>query len=695
MTTTNKYRLGIDAGGTFTDFVLTEKSGGVHVFKSPSTPQDGTIAIRNGLQQMSDALGESIESIVQNCDLCINGTTVALNALIEKKGVKVGLICTDGHEDSIEIRLGHKEDGHRYDAQYPPAYMLVPRHLRKPVRERILADGTIKTEMNEQDVLDAIAYFKEQGVDSIAISFMWSIRNPQHELRVKELVQEHMPNAFITLGTEVYPQIREYTRTSTTVVNAYLSPVMAKYVEKITDYFDELGIKYPVRYFQSNGGLAVGGIMQERAVNAINSGPASAPQAGLYIGKPFGIDNVITVDMGGTSFDITLTKNGKTNLNRNIDFLRYRIGVPMIQVETLGAGGGSIASVDEFGMMSVGPESAGSQPGPVCYGLGGEEPTVTDANLVLGYLNPDAVLGGTITLDRDRALAAITEKVAKPLNITPEKAAFGVSTIVNVNMVAGIRRVSIERGYDPRDFALVCAGGAAGMHIISLAEEMGIEKALVPKVASVFCAFGQTISDVKYHYLASEPMLLNKESDHNLLNERLEHLEQIGTNNLLKDDFTPEQISIQRTVEMRYVGQLHECSVDIGNTAINADTVDDILQAFHDRHKQLYTYSEPHNPVELVNLETTISGSLEKPKYPELPNGGTDAEHALVGTRDALFDDTGTWVKTKIYDGEKLLGNNVVVGPAIIEEPTTNIVIRPDWQAVLNVSGCYLLAKKS
>lgn len=690
----NKYRLGIDAGGTFTDFVLTEKAGGVRVFKSPSTPQDGTIAIRAGLEQISEELQKPIEAIVQDCDLCINGTTVALNALIEKKGVKVGLICTDGHEDSIEIRLGHKEDGYRYDAKYPPAYMLVPRYLRRPVRERIISDGSVKTTLNEQDVLDAIAFFKEQGVESVAISFMWSILNPEHERRAKALVKEHMPEAFVCIGTEVHPQIREYTRTSSTVVNAYLSPVMERYVDKIGKYFRELGIKYPVRYFQSNGGLAVGSIMRERAVNAINSGPASAPQAGLYIGKPFDIDNIITVDMGGTSFDITLTKDGKTNVNRNIDFLRYRIGVPMIQVETLGAGGGSIASVDEFGMISVGPESAGANPGPVCYGLGGQEPTVTDANLILGYLNPNAVLGGSITLDRDSAYKAVVEKVAKPLDISAEKAAYGISTIVNLNMVNGIRRVSIERGYDPRDFALVCAGGAGGMHIIALAEEMGIETVLVPKVASVFCAFGQTISDVKYHYSASEPMLLNKDSDFSLLNNKLENFEQQGQERLLKDDFTQAQISIQRTVEMRYVGQLHECSVDIANETIDKVSIEKILKAFHDRHKQLYTYSEPHNPVELINLETTISGSLTKPEYPELADGGDNPARAFTHMRKALFDDTGTWIETKVYDGEKLLGNNIVVGPAIIEEPTTNIVIRPGWQAKLELSGCYYLSKQ-
>ena len=310
----NDFRIGVDAGGTFTDFVLAEKTGDIHLFKAPSTPEDGTLAIANGLQQIANKFNRPIEDIIQACDLCINGTTVALNALIQMTGVKVGLLCTKGHEDSIEIRLGHKEEGHRYDASYPPAPQIATRDRRFPIRGRILADGTEHEPLNEQDILDAIEVLKQQDVQAVAISFVWSIRNTEHEQRAKELIEQHMPGVFVCCGSEVYPQIKEYTRTSTTLVNAYLSPVMASYVHKIDDYFKALGAEQPVRYFQSNGGLAVGNIMRERAVNAINSGPASAPQAGLYIASAFGIDNIITVDMGGTSFDITMAKSGRTSL---------------------------------------------------------------------------------------------------------------------------------------------------------------------------------------------------------------------------------------------------------------------------------------------------------------------------------------------------------------------------------------------
>lgn len=689
----NLYRLGIDAGGTFTDFVLADNAGNVHLFKAPSTPEDGTKAISAGLTQISEALGVSAKEIVENCDLCINGTTVALNALIEKKGVRVGLLCTAGHEDSIEIRLGHKEEGYRYDAQYPPAYMLSPRHLRKPVRERVLADGTVHTPLQEEDVRAAVESFKNQGVESVAISFLWSVRHPEHERRAAQIVREMMPDAFVCTGSEVYPQVREYTRTSTTVVNAYLSPVMGRYVSKIDNYFNNLGAKASVRYFQSNGGLAPGAAMKERAVNAINSGPASAPQAGMYVATPLGLDNVITVDMGGTSFDITLTKGGQTNLNKNIDFLRYRIGVPMIQVETLGAGGGSIARLNEFGMLEVGPESAGANPGPVCYGKGGTRPTVTDANLVLGYLNPQTVLGGTIRLNAEAAREAIRSEIAEPLGISVEKAAYGITTIVNLSMVNGIRRVSIERGYDPRDFVLVGAGGAAGMHLAALAEEMGIDTALVPKVASGLCAFGQIISDVKYNHLATYPMRLDQDADLEALNQRFTALEQDGIAQLKSDGFAETEIASERSLEMRYAGQIHECTVEIGNEPISAENLPKILELFHQRHASLYTYAEPHNPVELVNFESTLIGKVSKPNPPRIAEGDQDARHALIAHRQMLFNDHGIWQETPVYKGDLLLARNCIAGPAVIEEATTNIVVLPGWEITLEPSGTYRMIR--
>ncbi len=687
------YRLGVDAGGTFTDFVLADQSGQVRLYKTLSTPSDPTQAIKNGLQLITEDLGKSAQEIVSNCDLCINGTTVGLNALIQHKGSKTGLICTAGHEDSIEIRLGHKEDGYRYDPEFPPARMLAPRYLRKGVRERVISDGSIKTPMNEADVRAACRLFKKEGIKSIAISFLWSVLNPAHERRAGEIVLEMIPDAILTIGSELYPQVREYTRTSTAITNAYLAPTLKKYVAAVDKYFADLGAKYPVRYFQSNGGLAIGEAMGDRSVYAINSGPASAPQAGLYVAAPFKNNNVITLDMGGTSFDITLTKDGVTNLNKNIDFLRYRIGVPMIQVETLGAGGGSIARIDEMGLMQMGPQSAGADPGPACYSQGGTQPTVSDANLVLGYLNPVGLVGGRLPLDKKKAHAAIKKHIADPLGISVERAAYGMFTIVNNNMVNGIRRVSVERGYDPRDFVLVGAGGATAAHITALASEMGVDTVILNKLASGLCAFGQIISDVKYNFMATCPVRVGVKGTNSRVNKLYKEIEAKGVKHLLADGFPKAKIDIKRSIEMRYVGQVHECTVEIGNFEINDATIDKIMEAFHKRHEQLYTYAERHSAVEVVNIESTLYGRVKKPKSPKIGKGESLAK-ALKGHRKAVFAASGKGEKTPVYDGDKLGAGATVKGPAIIEEVTTTIVIEPGWTAKLDPSGSYVVTNK-
>jgi len=687
------YRLGIDAGGTFTDFVLADKSGNIKIYKTLSTPNDPTKAIQDGLQLISDDLEISSEDIISQSDLCINGTTVGLNALIQHKGSPVGLICTEGHEDSIEIRLGHKEDGYRYDPDYPPAVMLSPRYLRKGIRERILSNGKIKIPINEDDVRDACKIFINEGIDTIAISFIWSVLNQSHEIIAEKIVREMMPKAFVTVGSKLYPQIREYTRTSTAVTNAYLSPTLKSYVSAINEYFTNLGGENNVRYFQSNGGLATGELMIDRPVYAINSGPASAPIAGLSIAKSFNYQNVITVDMGGTSFDITLTKEGSTNLNKNIDFLRYRIGIPMIQVETLGAGGGSIGWIDQMGLLQVGPHSAGANPGPACYDNGGEKPTVSDANLVLGYLNPEGLVGGKLPLNYKNAFNSIEENIAKPLEIEVQKAAYGIFTIVNNNMVNGIRRVTVERGYDPRDFVLVAGGGATGAHITALAREMGIDTVLVSKLSSGLCAYGQIISDVKYNFMATVPTRLNSLKAAEEINNSFRDIESKGIKYLNKDGFEEKNINIYRSLEMRYVGQIHECTVNIDFFEITNETLKNIKEAFHNRHKELYTYSETESPVELVNIESTMYGRIDRPTYLELENKD-QINNALKTSRNLIFSETGNLIKTPVYDGNKLSPGNKINGPAVVEEDTTTLVIEPEWFLELHKSGTYIIKRK-
>ena len=688
------YRLGIDAGGTFTDFVLADKSSNVKIYKTPSTPNDPTKAIENGLALISEDLGVSPEDIISQSDLCINGTTVGLNALIQHKGSLVGLVCTKGHEDSIEIRLGHKEDGYRYDPDYPPAVMLSPRYLRRGIGERIISNGTIKTPMNEHEVREACKLFIDNDIKTIAVSFIWSVLNPSHEIKAAQIIKEMMPDAIITIGSELYPQIREYTRTSTAITNAYLSPILKNYVSAINEYFINLGGENKVRYFQSNGGLATGKVMSERSVYAINSGPASAPQAGLSVCDPFDYKNIITVDMGGTSFDITLTKDGNTNLNKNIDFLRYRIGIPMIQVETLGAGGGSVGWIDEMGLLQVGPQSAGADPGPACYNKGGNDPTVSDANLVLGYLNPDGLIGGKLPLNYKNAFNSIEEKIAKPLNLSVKKAAYGIFTIVNNNMVNGIRRVSVERGYDPRDFVLVAAGGATGAHITALASEMGINTVIVSKLSSGLCAYGQIISDVKYNYMATIPVRLDENCDYEKINRLFKDIETKGKEHLINDGFNEEEIDVYRSMEMRYLGQIHECTVNIETFDIDNKTIEKVKDAFHKRHEELYTYSELQSPVELVNIESTLYGRIDRPDPSEIESD-TLLKEAIKSSRNLIFSNSGESIKTPVYDGNFLSDGHQIDGPAVVEEDTTTLVIEPGWLLKLHKSGTYIINRKN
>ena len=686
-----QYRLGIDAGGTFTDFILADKLGELQIFKVLSTPSDPTQAIKNGLALITEETGLTAEEIVSNSDLCINGTTVGLNALITHNGAKTGLIATQGHADSIEIRLGHKEDGYRYDPDYPPATMLVPRYLRRGIRERVISNGSVYTPLNEEDVRDACRHFLAEGVESVAISFVWSVLHTDHENRAAEIVREMMPDVRLTVGSQLYPQVREYTRTSTAIVNAYLAPILQRYVEAIDLYFQQLGSQHPVRYFQSNGGLALGKVVANQSVYAINSGPASAPQAAMEVAAPWGYKNIITCDMGGTSFDITLTKDGQANVNKNIDFLRYRIGIPMIQVETLGAGGGSIGWIDSMGLMQMGPQSAGSEPGPACYSQGGENPTTTDANLTMGYLNADGLVGGRLPLDTDKARMAIKTKLADPLGLSVEETAYGMFTIVNNNMVNAIRRVSVERGYDPRDFVLMGAGGATGAHITALAREMGINTVLISKLASGLCAYGQIISDVKYNYMAPAPIRMEGAAAAKTLDDLFNGLETRGLKDLSGDGFTEDRITIRRSLDMRYVGQVHECTVDIEQFEVTEATLQDIITAFHRRHKELYTYDETDSDVEVVNVESTIAGHVDKPKGMKV-GPGKGAEAALKGMRQMVFTADGIAVEAPVYDGGIMGAGDTLQGPAVIEEVTTTIVVEPGWSVNLHESGVYVLS---
>lgn len=669
------YRIGIDTGGTFTDLVLVGSDGRVELFKTPSTPQDPPLAIRTGIDLISEYLGCTVPELLGDCDMIIHGTTVALNALIQLTGAKVGLFCTRGHEDSLEIRNGHKEDGHRYDFRYPAATMLVPRHLRVPVTERVMSDGRVRTPLDEADVLRGIELFRREGVEAIGVSFMWSFLHPAHERRVGELVSEALPGVHLTLSVDLLPQIREYTRTSTVAVNAYLQPNLAAYIEAIEEMLVGLGYRNPIRYVQSNGGLTSGRTFVQRAVSALNSGPAAGPSASLYYAGRLGRRNVLTLDMGGTSSDISLAPEGRVDLVKDVDIGRYRVGIPLVNVISIGAGGGSIAWLDRQGMLHVGPQSAEAVPGPASYMRGGTDATVTDALVVLGYLNQSALLGGRMPIDSDAARAAVQERVAGPLGIPLERAAHGIFDVVNANMIGGIRSVSVERGHDPRDFSLVAGGGATSAHAGRLAAELGIRTTIVPRVASGLCAFGEAVADVKHTYLASYTATLPR-LDPTRLNELFLELERRGKADLGEEGFAEEDIVLERSVEMKYVDQVHECNVSIPRFEVTAERLPEIEDAFHRRHEALYTYCERDNMPELINVEVNVYGRSPEPLAPEVSaNGGTPP--APREERTAYFHEFREYRPTPVYTGATLQPGHTVDGPAILEEETTTIVVFP------------------
>jgi len=686
------YRLGIDAGGTFTDFVLADHEGRTWLFKAESSPDDPTRALAAGFRQIEERLGLDARTLIESAELCVNGTTIALNALIQHAGARVGLLATAGHEDSLEIRLGQKEEGYRYNPKYPPARMLVERYYRRPVRERLLADGSVLMPLNENDVVEACEFFRREGIEAVAISFVWASVNPAHERRAAEIVRELLPEVYVSVGSDVLPQIREYTRTSTAVLNAYLGPSIANYVREVAGFFASRGGASRLRYFQSNGGMASQEEFARRAIYAVNSGPAAAPRAGTFVARPLGVDNLITVDMGGTSFDVTLCRSGRTNIAKDVDFLRYRLGIPVIQVEMLGAGGGSIAAVDPYGMLCVGPRSAGVNPGPACYRRGGERPTVTDANVVLGYLNQQALLGGRLAIDAGAARAAVAQHVAEPLGVSVEKAAYGIFRVVNTNMVAGIRRVSVERGYDPREFSLVAAGGATGTHITALAAEIGIRSVLVPKLASGLCAFGQVLSDVKYNYMAACPGRLDEQTDFLRIEWLFEDLEAEGRRVLRAEGFADDAIRVERSLDMRYVGQIHECTVSLGSGRLTAASLPFLRQRLDEQHTRLFTYCEPDSPVEIVNIESTVYGLHGE--LPVRPYDDAAAAADPVREQRKVYLGQGDDIvplAIPVYDGEHIRCGQPIEGPALIEEPTTTILVEAGWQAVLERNGVYRL----
>lgn len=681
------YRIGIDIGGTFTDLVLADQEGRIHLAKTPSTPKNPPIAMKAGLDELARTVGLNRTELLAQTDLILHGTTVGLNTLLQLKGAKVGLLCTKGFRDSIEIRLAYKEE--RLDRAYAPPPPLVPRYLRLPVEERVDKDGRIMIPLCEDDVRRHIEVFRREGVQAVAICFLWSFLNPEHERRAGRLVEELFPEAYVYLSVDVWPQIREYDRTSTTVVSAYIGPAIDAYIKQIDTFLSAQGYEGALRYVQSNGGIAAAEAVLKRPAVLLKSGPASGPTAGLFFAQHFGIQDIVTVDMGGTSFDTCLVRRGLPDVAQFTDVARYRVSVPMVNINTIGAGGGSIAWIDA-GLLRVGPHSAEADPGPACYLRGGTEPTVTDANVVLGYLNPEALLGGRFPIDAEAARRAVEERVARSLGITVSHAALSIFNLVNRNMALAIQEISLERGHDPRDYSLVVGGGSGPIHAWRLAQSLGIHKVLIPKLASTFCAFGALAANLRHDYGVGYTVRI-EQSDIERMNTAYEQMETMGRHELAREGAHEDQVVVQRKMELRYIQQIYEVPILVPNHRISPADIPTLIVRFHDEHERLYTYSDRSESCEVISLGVTVIGKLSPLSLAAGSPTQDGTEPALIGTRPVLFEEFEFYQPTPVYDGGRLTGGEIITGPAIIEEPTTTIVVFPGSVVTLDPVGVYIM----
>jgi N-methylhydantoinase A len=686
------YLVGIDIGGTFTDFVIIDDRGEVTLWKEDSTPDDPKAAIEKGLAALTGVLGTSMTELLSSTEAFIHGSTIATNTLIQRNGGPVGLLCTEGFRDVLLFRDGFKPE--RFNVHLVRPDDFVDRYLRIGVGGRVNVDGEEVVPLDEDAIRTAAGRFREAGVKAIAVAFLWSVVNGSHEDRAAEILREENPDIPVLTSKDVLSEIREWERTSATVLSAYVLPKIGDYLQRLEGFLNENELAHPAQYMQINGGCASVGEIMQRPVNTLGSGPAAAPAAAAFHlaagagdadangSSPVPSDgNVITVDMGGTSFDVCLIREGRPAMSRAIQVEFQPIGVSGVEVQSIGAGGGSIAWIDGGGALRVGPQSAGAKPGPACYGAGGEEPSVTDANVVLGYLSPDAFLGGRRVLRDDLSRKAIASRVSEQLGLTELEGAAGIIEVVNANMVGGIRSVSVERGIDPRGFMLVSGGGAGGLHAARLARQLGMRKVMIPPEASTFCAFGMTVTDVRHDYTFSHHAL-STTMDVSELDEPFARLEKTARERLRSDGFNDDKISLERSVDVRYRNQVHELTVPIPSAEhYSAEDLQTILDRFHAEHHSQFTYSLPDVPVEFLHWR--VAAIAESPRVPRVPSAPAEdpvkaGEAALTGRRQAYFPEHGGMVDTPVYSTTKLAPRARITGHAIIESPNTTLVINPD-----------------
>lgn len=672
-------RIAVDTGGTFTDICLLEDlTGTIHVAKVPSTPSDPAKAVIQGVKQLMAELDLRAVDI----RFFLHGTTVATNALLEGKGAPTALLTTEGFEDVLLI--GRQNRPRLYDFWAKRPRPIVPRFFCYGVPERILFTGEIHRPLNESRVLEFIGDIREKGIKSIAVCLLHAYANPVHEQRIKALIGQTYPEAFVTASSEILPEYREYERMSTVCINAYVMPKVNSYIAHLAGMLGELGVSSKLYIMQSNGGVITAETARESSARTVLSGPAGGALTGAYLSKSLISPNVITIDIGGTSSDICLIKDGQPNLTTESDIEGYPIKLPMIDINTIGAGGGSIAWIDQGGALRVGPQSAGADPGPVCYGKGGHEPTVTDAHAVLGRINPNYLLGGKMPVDIDKARRAIEDKIARPLGLDFIRAAEGIITVVNANMVRGIRRVSVERGYDPRDFDLIAFGGAGPLHGFDLAKALNMKRVIVPVYPGIASAFGMLSADVRHDYVKTLIGVAD-ELDLEKINDSFRELESAASKQLSEEGFKGRDAILLRFADLRYLGQSYELCLPVPAGVIGSSMVSELVNHFHGSHERAYGYARSGEKVELVNLRLVAWGKLPRAAAATVPFSMSDAHAQPIDRRRVIYE--GRPLETPVYERGALPTGAPFTGPAIIEQLDSTTIVPPGCRATVETGG--------
>jgi N-methylhydantoinase A len=676
-----RYRVTVDTGGTFSDFVFfNEDSGAMTITKVPSTPKEPFQAVLNGAKELLDQ-GVAANDVSFFC----HGTTVGTNALLEEKGAITGLLVTHGFRGIYEVMEQTRGYGPAtYDLFFEKPKLLAPPYLTEEIPERVDFRGHVLTPIDIDAARHAVRNLKKKGVQSVAVCFLFSFLNPAHELKMKELFSEEFPEARLSLSYEVLPQIREFYRLSTTVINAYIQAVMANYLSRLEDRMREIGVTTPKLYImQSNGGVSTFKGSAEKPVATVLSGPAGGVIASIGTCERVGISNIITFDMGGTSCDVALIHQGKPVITTQGKINMRPISLPMLDIHTISAGGGTIARVDAVGGLRVGPDSAGADPGPVCYDRDGHEVTVTDANVVTGVLDPNRFLGGRMKLNKAKAANAIEEKIAKPLGLNLMEAANGVLEIINVKMEEAIKAVSSARGYDIRDFTLVAFGGGGPMHASRMALDLGIPSVLVPLTPGVHSALGLLMSDVKHDYVRSKLVSLD-DIDVEEMNGLFSELVARAKDDLHDEGFAEQEIKIESYLDLRYAGQGYELTVPSPMPPLRKEDLGVLRRRFDTMHEQNSGHKAETEPVELVSLRLVSLGLVPQAKLLPGKITGRKVNAARTGERQVFFGKEHGTPTTSIYSRELLEPRHEIDGPAIIEQLDTTTVIQPDQRATVD-----------